>query len=54
MLYIWDTQFLTVFIFTGEFIDYTDNIISFKHTLLNQRSTSATNAAETVMLEWGW
>ena len=23
------------------------------HTLLNQRSTSATNAAETVMLEWG-
>ena len=25
MLYIWDTQFLTVFIFTGEFIDYSDN-----------------------------
>ena len=24
------------------------------HTLLNQRSTSATNVAETVMLEWGW
>ena len=23
------------------------------HTLLHQRSTSATNAAETVMLEWG-
>ena len=23
------------------------------HTLLNQRSTSATNAAENVMLEWG-
>ena len=26
MLYIW-AQFLTVFIFTGEFVDNTDNII---------------------------
>ena len=29
MLYIWDTQFLTVFIFTGDFVDNTDNIIKF-------------------------
>ena len=35
MLYIWDTQFLTVFIFTGEFVDNTDNIISLTVSFIN-------------------
>ena len=35
ILYIFETQFFTVFIFTGEFVDNTDNIISLTISFIN-------------------
>ena len=35
VLYIFETQFFTVFIFTGEFVDNTDNIISLTVSFIN-------------------
>ena len=32
---LFETQFLTVFIFTGEFVDNTDNIISLTVSFIN-------------------